>query len=222
MGVCCLRILVLSDTHDLLRSEVLEQAEACDCILHAGDFASAGILERLKEMKPVHAVRGNADGAWAGSLPQTLSLTLEGVRICMAHKKKDLPDPKAHDLAISGHTHSYTQTSESSTVFLNPGSCGPRRLYLPVTVALLDLNSGSFEITRINLQQAQEAPKSAGNLYDQIAAVVRETERGHSVSNIARRLQLDPALVEQIVRLYVTHPGVTVDGILTKMGLLGL
>lgn len=211
-----MKAAVLSDTHDLLRQEVLDMLSGCDCILHAGDFASEAVYRKLSSIAPVHGVRGNAD-AW-GTLPLSLSLDLEGIHVVMAHKKKELPDTAGADLVITGHTHRYSEAKSGETTFLNPGSCGPRRLYLPATLALLTVSGRHFEIRRVDIQQAQESAP-AQNIYVQVTQVVQETQKGRSVSETARRLHMEDDLVEQIVRLYVTHPGVTVEGILTKMGL---
>ena len=148
----------------------------------------------------------------------------------MTHKKKDLPkDLTAYDLVICGHTHQYASvwqepTGKHRTLLFNPGSCGPRRLIQPITMAILRIDPDGWNVKQIQTPHAakEKAPKiDSGNIYQQIEIVVRDTQKGMSVDLIAKKHKLDPALVEQIVRLYVTHPGVTVDGIMTKMGLLG-
>ena len=107
---------------------------------------------------------------------------------------------------------------------LNPGSCGPRRFVQPVTMAVLKTGPDGWTVSRIELQHSakEKVPETgSGNMYRQVEIVVRDTQKGLSVDAIARKRGLDPGLVEQIVRLYVTHPGVTVDGIMAKLGLLG-
>jgi len=223
------KIGIISDTHNLLRPEVIRNLQGCGCILHAGDISSRGILDQLERIAPVKAVRGNNDFEWAEYLPLFLDFELGGLRICMAHKKKDLPaDLTLYDLAISGHTHQYASVWQESagrrrTLVLNPGSCGPRRFVQPITMAILKIGSDGWIVEQINIPHAaaEKTPKAGGDLYRQIEVVVRDAEKGLPVDAIAKRRGLDPALVEQIVRLYVTHPGVTVDGIMTKMGLLG-
>ncbi len=224
-----MKIGIISDTHNLLRPEVIRNLQGCDCILHAGDISSREILERLEQIAPVKAVRGNNDKEWAEHLPLFLDFELGGLRICMAHKKKDLPaDLTPYDLAICGHTHQYASVwqepaGKRRTLVLNPGSCGPRRFVQPITMAILKIGPDGWIVEQINIPHAaaEKTPKAGGDLYRQIEVVVRDTEKGLSVDAIAKKRGLDPALVEQIVRLYVTHPGVTVDGIMTKMGLLG-
>ena len=225
-----MRIGIISDTHNLLRPEVIRSLQGCDWILHGGDISSREILDQLEQTAPVKAVRGNNDREWAECLPLFLDFELGGLRICMTHKKKDLPeDLTPYDLAICGHTHQYASgwqepAGKRRTLVLNPGSCGPRRLIQPITMAVLKIDTDGWTVEQINIPHTakEKAPKiDSGNIFRQIEIVVRDTEKGLPADAIAKKHRLDPALVEQIVRLYVTHPGVTVDGIMTKMGLLG-
>ena len=225
-----MRVGIISDTHDLLRSEVIDTLQGCDYILHAGDISSQRIRDQLEQIAPVKVVRGNNDKEWAEHLPLFLDFELGGLRIYMTHKKKDLPkDLTAYDLVICGHTHQYASVwqepdGKHRTLLFNPGSCGPRRFVQPITMAILRIDPDGWDVKQIQIPHAakEKAPKiDSGNIYQQIEIVVRDTQKGLSVDLIAKKHKLDPALVEQIVRLYVTHPGVTVDGIMTKMGLLG-
>lgn len=224
-----MKIGILSDTHDLLRPEVLQTLQGCDCILHAGDISSRKILDRLEQIAPVHAVRGNNDREWAEAIPEFLDFELGGLRICMAHKKKDLPeDLGSYDLAVFGHTHRYEsvwtepKNGGKRTLLLNPGSCGPRLFHQPITLAVLRIGGDGFSVGEIRIPHSPKdlKPETAGgDIRKQIETVIRETQRGRTVNEIAGRYGMDPALTEQIARLYVTHPGVTADGIMTKMGL---
>ncbi len=223
-----MRIGILSDTHDLLRPEVLDRLRGCDAILHAGDFSSRRILDRLAQFAPVRAVRGNTDRAWAEDLTLSLDLTLAGLKIFITHKKKDLPgDLSPWDLAVFGHSHQYfsdwvTSAEGRRTLLLNPGSCGPRRFRLPVTLAMLTIGEAGWNAERIDITAAAGEPApdlSGSDIRRQIETVIRETEKGRTVEAIARKHGMEPTLVEQIARLYVTHPGVSADGIMTKMGL---
>ena len=141
-----MKIGVISDTHDLLRPEVLDRLQGCGLILHGGDISSRRILDRLEQIAPVKAVRGNNDKEWAESLPAFLDFELGGLRICMTHRKKDLPqDLSAYDLAVFGHSHKYEASwlapaGKQRTLLLNPGSCGPRRFVQPITMAVLTVN----------------------------------------------------------------------------------
>ena len=225
-----MKIGIISDTHNLLRPEVIHHLQGCDCILHGGDISSQEILDQLGQIAPVKAVRGNNDQEWAAQLPLFLDFELGSLRFYMTHKKKDLPkDLTPYDLVIYGHSHQYASNwqqpaGKRRTLVFNPGSCGPRRFIQPITMAILKIDPDGWIIQQINIPHAarENAPKiDSGNIYRQIEIIVRDTQKGYSVDTIARKHCLDPALVEQIVRLYVTHPGVTVDGIMTKMGLLG-
>ena len=143
---------VLSDTHGLLRQEVLDALAGCDAILHAGDINNQGILLTLGHVAPVYVVRGNNDGDWAEDIPPQLELTLAGKRICMAHKKKDLPDDlSAFDIAVYGHSHRYENAQEGRTILLNPGSCGPRRFNQAITLAMLVIEGGKITVARIDI-----------------------------------------------------------------------
>ena len=225
-----MKVGILSDTHDLLRPEVIDTLQGCDCILHGGDISSRKILDRLEQIAPVKAVRGNNDKDWAEPLPFFLDFELGGLRICMTHKKKDLPkDLTTYDLAVYGHSHQYASdwqepAGKKRTLLFNPGSCGPRRLVQPITMAVLTIDPDGWDIRQIRIPHSarEKAPKTdSGNIDRQIEMVVHDTEKGLSVDTIAQKRGLDKDWVEQIVRLYVTHPGVTVEGILTKLGLLG-
>ena len=212
---------IISDTHNLLRPEVLAALDGADAILHAGDISRPEILERLREIAPVHAVRGNADKEWAEELPPMLDLSLDGLRICMTHKKKDLPrELSAWDLVVVGHSHQYSETGQGKTLILNPGSCGPRRFRQPITMALAELEQGQIRVSKIGIAQVPPAPKiDPKDVRAQIELVVRELGKGRSPQQTAEKYGMEPALAEQIARLYLTHPGVTADGIMAKMGL---
>ena len=225
-----MRIGIISDTHDLLRPEVIEALQGCSFILHAGDICSRKVLGRLEEIAPVKAVRGNNDKEWAEHLPMFLDFELAGLHIYMAHKKKDLPgDLTPYDLVICGHSHRYASTwldyaGNHRTLLLNPGSCGPGRFIQPITMAILRTDPDGWVVRQINIPNTakEKAPKlDSSDLHKQIEVIVKDTQKGLSVRTIAEKRALDTALVEQVVRLCVTHPGVTADGIMEKMGLLG-
>ena len=221
---------IISDTHNLLRPEVINALQGCDLILHGGDISAQNILDRLEEIAPVKAVRGNNDKEWAEHLPVFLDFELAGLHIYMTHRKKDLPgDLTPYDLVIYGHSHQYASdwldsAGKHRTLLLNPGSCGPRRFIQPITMAILKTDPDGWNIKQITIPHTarEKAPTiGSSDIHKQIEVIVKDTQKGLSVRTIAEKRRLDPALVEQIVRLYVTHPGVTTDGIMTKMGLLG-
>lgn len=216
-----MKLGILSDTHGLLRPEVLAALEGCEAILHGGDINRQSILDRLMEIAPVYAVRGNNDKEWAEHLPPFLDFSLAGARVYMTHKKKELPpDVTGYDLIVYGHSHQYEERVLGHTFLLNPGSCGPRRFRQPITMAVAEVTAGRIAVTRIDIATPEAAPRlTSPDLKRQIETVMQETARGRSPAEIAERCGMDAALAEQIARLYVTHPGVTADGIMTKMGL---
>ena len=150
-----------------------------------------------------------------------LDFRIAGLHVFMTHNKKELPkDLSAYDLVIYGHSHKYEEIRQGRTLLLNPGSCGPRRFRQAITLAILEVADGAIRVERIDIPYTEPIPKaSEGNLKQSIETVMRELDKGRSVSEIARRHGLNQELTEQIARLYVTHPGVTADGIMTKMGL---
>lgn len=221
---------VISDTHGLLRPEILEKLQECEVILHGGDINRQSILDKLNQIAPVYAVRGNNDKEWAKNLPETLSFALYGIRIFMVHNKKQIPETLADtDIIIYGHSHKYEEKYVDGQLFLNPGSCGPRRFTQPVTMAVLTIEEdASFHVEKIELQREQsgaaqktdtEDGKLPQNIKAVIRAVVKDIDRGKTVGEIAAGNGIQYGLAEQICRLYLTHPGVDVDGIMTKMGI---
>lgn len=139
------RIGVISDTHGLLRPEALAALAGVSHILHAGDVGSAEVLTGLRAIAPVRAVRGNNDTApWANDLPQSDTLEVAGRSLYVLHEIAHLTvDPAAAGFAavITGHSHKAAVFSKDGVVFVNPGSAGPRRFKLPVTVAVLEVSS---------------------------------------------------------------------------------
>ena len=140
-----MRVGVLSDTHNLLRPRVEELLAGCDRLLHAGDVGGPEILERLRRIAPVEAVRGNTDtGAMAAiaeitALPETLTGEIGGLPFGMVHRQEDVPPdwPKRLRLIVYGHSHRPELSWRGDCLFLNPGACGARRFHLPLTLAIL-------------------------------------------------------------------------------------
>ena len=147
-----MKIGVLSDTHGILRPEVLEALSGCDRILHGGDINRQSVLDALQQIAPVDVVRGNNDKEWAEHIPFSLDLKIGELRVYMTHKKKDLPeDLSPYDLVIVGHTHKYTESTVGNTVVLNPGCCGPRRPDQPITLAVIIAEEKKMGISRIEI-----------------------------------------------------------------------
>ena len=132
---------VISDTHGLLREQALAALKGSDHIIHAGDVGAPEILDKLAEIAPVTAVRGNVDRApWARKIPETEVIVLGSVSIYILHKLQDLdlkPEAAGFRVVVSGHTHMPRQDVKNGVLYFNPGSAGPRRFRLPVTVGRL-------------------------------------------------------------------------------------
>ena len=139
-----MRVGVISDTHGLLRPEALDALAGVRHIIHAGDIGDPAIVPRLAEIAPVTAIRGNVDTQpWAQAFPPTETVTLAGRTIHVIHDLAELAlDPLAagFDLVVYGHTHRPTVETKGGVLHLNPGSAGPRRFRLPVTLATVDLS----------------------------------------------------------------------------------
>ena len=140
-----LRIGVISDTHGLLRPEAEQRLAGVAHIIHAGDIGRPEIIDRLRRIAPVIAIRGNVDkGHWAENYPETETVSLGGHSIHVLHDIHDLQlDPVSHgvDVVISGHSHKPLIETVDGVLYLNPGSAGPRRFNLPITLATLDLTA---------------------------------------------------------------------------------
>lgn len=152
-----MKIAVLSDTHGLLRPEVVEIIKTCDVVLHSGDIDTEDLLNQLSALAPLYVVRGNNDKEWADQLPLSLRFQLDGIRFFMVHDKKDIPaDLSELDLVVFGHSHQYKEERKNGLFYLNPGSCGKRRFRLDITMAVLETNGNKFQVQRINLVTASD------------------------------------------------------------------
>jgi putative phosphoesterase len=150
---------VISDTHGLLRPQALRALEGSDLIIHAGDVGDPKILDALKTLAPVFAVRGNVDtDSWAQALPETEVIETCSSTIYVLHDVHALdlnPAASGFQIVVSGHSHKPGQTERDGVLYLNPGSAGPRRFDLPVTVARVDLSQMPWNVTFINLLEIQ-------------------------------------------------------------------
>jgi uncharacterized protein len=146
---------LISDTHGLLREEAVRALRGSDLILHAGDVGTPEILETLRSVAPVIAVRGNVDtGKWAEALPLTEVVEAASTTIYMLHIVQNLelnPAAAGIEIVVSGHSHKPGQTKKEGIMYVNPGSAGPRRFQLPVTVARLDLGVRPWKVEFIEL-----------------------------------------------------------------------
>jgi putative phosphoesterase len=151
---------LISDTHGLLRPQAAEALRGCAHIVHAGDIGKrggdpAGILDALARIAPVTAVRGNNDrGDWAAALPETVRLEFGGARIHVLHILDELAiDPVAEGVrvVVSGHSHHPRIETRAGVLYVNPGSAGPRRFKLPVSVARLWISDGEVKAELVEL-----------------------------------------------------------------------
>lgn len=143
-------IAILSDTHGMLRPEVIEKLYGCDLILHGGDINKQEVLDRLQEIAPVYVVRGNNDKEWAENIPETLRFQVEGLRFFMVHNKKQVPKNLSDiDVVVFGHSHKYFEQVIDRTLWLNPGSCGRRRFDQDITFARMTVDGVSYKIDKI-------------------------------------------------------------------------
>lgn len=224
-----MKIAVLSDTHGLLREQVQEMIGECDAIIHAGDINSQKILDEIveagREKVPFYVVRGNNDKDWAKEIPETLQFELQHVKFFLVHNKKDIPEDLSDiQIIIYGHSHKYSEEEKEGRLWLNPGSCGKRRFHQPITMAILTLEDEKWEVERIDIlheqQEGKEVPSTKITQRD-LAAVIQKIltgmEKGQTVEQMAKKLGVDSEFVEEICRIRVTHPGVTVDGIMNKI-----
>ena len=151
-----MKIGVISDTHGLLRPEALTALEGVEQILHAGDVGGPEILEALSRTAPVTAVRGNVDqGRWGAQLPKTEVVEFGGVSIYMLHDLAQLdlkPEAAGFRVVVYGHSHRPTMEEKNGVLYFNPGSAGPRRFHLPVTVGRLEVRAGRVVAKLVQLE----------------------------------------------------------------------
>lgn len=218
------KIGILSDTHGLLRPEVLAALQGCQQILHGGDINRQSILDELEQIAPVLAVRGNNDKEWAEYLPVSLQADIGGLRIFMVHNKREIPkDLSGVDLVIYGHSHKYEEKILNGVRYLNPGSCGPRRFHQEITLAVLYIRDAKdLRIEKIGIPHGEKAvgrskEEIPGDLAAVIPAIMKEISAGKTVAQIAKKHRISEELAEQITRMYLTHPGVDAEGIMRRI-----
>lgn len=150
-----MRIGLISDTHGLLRHEAVAALQGCAQIIHAGDIGKPQVLDGLRAIAPLEAIRGNIDTAdWAQVLPERLDLRIGGLTLHVLHDLKQLDiDPLAAgvDVVIAGHSHKPKVERRDGVLYVNPGSAGTRRFSLPISLALLELNDGQAQVELISL-----------------------------------------------------------------------
>ena len=147
-----MKLAILSDTHGLLRPQVLEYLCGVDAILHGGDINKQSILEQLSKYAPLYVVRGNNDKDWAEHIPHHLTVELGGKKFFLVHKKADVPtDLSGVDCVIYGHSHQYAEERKGNVLWLNPGSCGPRRFHQEITMALMTITNEAIQVEKLTI-----------------------------------------------------------------------
>ena len=189
----------------------------------------------------MYVVRGNADKEWAQTLPVCAEFSLAGVRFLLIHNKQELPEnPGDAQIVIYGHSHRYAREDRDGRLWLNPGSCGRRRFYQNITMALLTLEGperSDWKVERIEIPHEIAAgrekdgtenevyrrkkisvnPGTKKDVLRTVEAILKRMDRGQDVLQAAKELRLDPEYVEDVYRMKVTHPGITAREILNKI-----
>lgn len=146
---------IISDTHGLLRPEAIITLQGAEQIIHAGDVGDPEILTALAQIAPVAAIRGNVDkGPWAARLPETEVVDYRGFLLYVLHDCNTLdltPEAAGVHGVISGHSHQPAVATRNGVLYLNPGSAGPRRFHLPVTIAHIGIHNGQLDATIVPL-----------------------------------------------------------------------
>ena len=150
-----LTVGLISDTHGLLRPEALAALQGCDHLIHGGDIGNAAILDTLRAIAPLTVVRGNNDnGDWAATIPETALVELDGVRIYTLHDLNAIdidPAAQAVKVVVSGHSHKPRVQERGGVLYVNPGSAGPRRFTLPISLARLHVDGGQASAQLVDL-----------------------------------------------------------------------
>ncbi len=145
-----------ADTHGLLRPEAIQALQGVERIIHAGDLDMPAVLQGLRALAPVTAVRGNVDtGEWAKGLPKTVALAIDQVRVCVIHNLKDLdivPEVAGFQVVVCGHTHRPSIQERNGVLYVNPGSAGPRRFRSPVSLALMEVQGHIPDVKLVPLE----------------------------------------------------------------------
>ncbi|MBM6665614.1 metallophosphoesterase family protein [Flavonifractor plautii] len=147
-----MKLAILSDTHGLLRPQVLEHLKNADAILHGGDINKQSVVDELRQYAPLYVVRGNNDKEWAEEIPHDLTVALGGVTFYMVHNKKELPAKlDGVDVVVFGHSHKYVQEEKEGLLWLNPGSCGPRRFHQEITMMMAEVGEGKIRVEKLSI-----------------------------------------------------------------------
>lgn len=150
------KIGVISDTHDVLRDDVREILKTCDAVIHAGDITTETVLEELRRMGSIYAVRGNNDWKLRKTLNQTLRFEIEDVHFFMTHDRRNVSRRlDGVDVVIFGHSHKYFQEMVDGRLWLNPGSCGRPRFGGALSMAVMQVSQGHYQVEKIPLDTSR-------------------------------------------------------------------
>ena len=216
-----MKIGIISDTHGLLRDEVREALSGVDHIIHAGDIDSREIIDALESMAPVTVVRGNADKDWAGHIPATASIDLSGKRFFIIHNKGKIDcDLSGYDVIIYGHSHKYSCVEKDGRIWFNPGCCGKRKPGQEVSFAVAEIAGKDIRFEKVVVENTDPGTATSslpGNIDSIIRKAMKLADKGRSAEDIARSCRISPSLADDICRMYLTHPGIDVPGILQRI-----
>lgn len=210
---------ILSDTHGCLRPEVTEGLKGVDRIIHAGDIDNRSVIDGLEAIAPVTIIRGNADKEWAKDIPESVTLDFLDNIIYLIHNKGKITQlPAEVSIVIYGHSHKYSLVEKEGVVWFNPGCCGKRRPGQEISYAILEVNGREdFEFKKMVIANSDSDSKLPKNIDRIISKAMSMTDSGKSYQEIAKKLKISEELAESICRMYLTHPGVDVAGILQRI-----
>ena len=215
-----MRIGILSDTHGLLRQEVIDGLKGMDMIIHAGDIDNQSVVDQLKDLySSLTVVRGNADKEWAEHIPQEAWLEILGNKLYVIHNKGKIScDVGDADIIIYGHSHKYSLMEKNGQIWFNPGCCGKRKKDQEVSFAILEIRGKKdFDFRKIVIGKGEETEKLPKDIDKIISKAMMFTDKGMSYEDIATKLKISEELSEIICRMYLTHPGIDVYGVLQRI-----
>jgi putative phosphoesterase len=216
-----MRIGILSDTHGLLRDEVVKALDGVDHIIHAGDIDRKEVIDSLESIAPATVVRGNADKDWAEHIPVTASIDLSGKRFYVIHNKAKIDsDLSGYDVVVYGHSHKYSCTEKDGQIWFNPGCCGKRKPGQEISLAIAEITGEDIIFEKVVIDNSGPVIDSSSlpkNIDSIIRKAMKLTDKGKGAEDIARSCHISPALADDICRMYLTHPGIDVAGILQRI-----
>jgi len=147
------KVVIISDTHGMLRDKVKLECQNADWLIHAGDVTDHRILEQLKDYAPVTVVRGNNDKTLS-ELPLVDNVQIDKIKFLVVHQKKDIPNNfEKADIVVYGHSHKFHDEQKDGVLYLNPGSCGKRRFGLPITMVIMMIDGDSYSYKMIDVTE---------------------------------------------------------------------